>query len=123
MKAKKLALRLTALGLVATTASVLAFAGCGGVDNANPMPTVKDSGTDSTTNHGDSGGQKESGSTDTGGIDTSLPDTGGCKSDSGACNSCYTDAQAAADPYNACSSYTKNCISFDPTRVPTHPTL
>src|SRR5271154_3655804 len=104
MKAKKLALRLTTLGLVAATTSVLAFAGCGGVDNANPMPTVRDSGTDSTTNHGDGGGQKESGGSDGGGTtDTSLPDTGGCKSDSGTCNSCYTDAQAAADPYNACS--------------------
>jgi hypothetical protein len=124
MKPRKLALKLTALGLVAITTSLLGFAGCGGVDNANPMPTVGDSGQDSTTNHGDSGGQKESGSTDAGGTtDTSLPDTGGCKSDSGACNSCYTDAQAAADPYNGCSSYTKNCVIFDPNRVPTHPSL
>jgi hypothetical protein len=122
MKARKLALKLTALGLMVTTASALAFVGCGGV-NANPTPPVKDSGTDSTTNHGDSGAPKESGSGDTGAVDTSLPDTGGCKSDSGACNSCYTDAQAAADPYNACSSFTKNCVSFDPTRVPTHPSL
>jgi hypothetical protein len=61
--------------------------------------------------------------------DTSTPtdapslDTGSCKSDAGTCNSCYSSAQAAADPYNACSQYTANCIKFDSTRVPSHPTL
>jgi hypothetical protein len=123
MNAHKLTLKLTGLAIAATTASVLAFFGCGGTNNGNPMPTQRDSGTDSTTSHADGGGHMDGGGGDTGGMDTSLPDTGSCKSDSSACNSCYTDAQASTDPLNACSEYAKNCVSFDKTRVPSHPTL
>jgi len=53
--------------------------------------------------------------------DVSL-DTGHCTPDSSACNSCYTDAQSLANPYNVCSPYTKNCVKFTGT-VPSHPTL
>lgn len=122
MNAHKLTVRLTALALVATTASALAFFGCGGTNDTNPMPTQRDSGADSTTNHPDGGGQPDGGG-ETGGMDTSLPDTGSCKSDSSSCNSCYTDAQATTDPLNACSEYAKNCVPFDKTRVPSHPAL
>jgi hypothetical protein len=122
---RKITLRLTALALVATTSYVMSSAGCGGTTNSNPMPTLHDSGTDSTTGHPDAGHPRDGGGpTDTGVVDSpGIPDTGSCKSDSSACNSCYTDAQAASDPLNACSEYAKNCVSFDPTRVPTHPTL
>jgi hypothetical protein len=122
MNAHKLTLSLTVLALVATAATV-PFVGCGGTANNNPTPTLRDSGTDSTTNHTDGGNaQSDSSGGDTGGGETSLPDTGSCKSTSSSCNSCYTDAQAATDPYNACSTYTKNCVPFT-TTVPTHPTL
>jgi hypothetical protein len=122
MNAHKLTVSLTVLALVATAASV-PFVGCGGTANTNPMPTMRDSGTDTTTNHMDGGGPpSDSSGGDTGSADTSLPDTGSCKSDASTCNSCYTDAQAATDPYNACSTYTKNCVPFT-TTVPTHPTL
>jgi hypothetical protein len=32
-------------------------------------------------------------------------------------------AGAAMDPQSACSQYTANCVSFEPTRVPTHPEI
>lgn len=126
MNAKqKVTLRLTALALVATTPYLLSVAGCGGTNASNPTPTLHDSGTDSTMGHPDGGHPQDSGgSNDTGAADSpTIPDTGSCKSDSSACNTCYTDAQAASDPLNACSDFAKNCVSFDPTRVPTHPAL
>lgn len=48
-------------------------------------------------------------------IDGALPDAGDCKTDSSACNSCYTPQQ---DPVNGCSPATVNCIKFDSQRVP-----
>ena len=135
MKPRKLALRLTALALLATVPYALSLLGCG---NSNPTPGNPDashapdtSGTDSKT---DTMKQPDTKASDTNppdgivdsGTDTNLPevnlDTGKCTPDSSACNSCYTDAQAAADPFNACSSYTKNCVPFT-TAVPSHPTL
>jgi hypothetical protein len=125
MNARKLSLRLAAFALVATTVSLSFFAGCGGGGGSpNPTPTKRDSGPDST-NHPDTGGNTESGGGDSGkdaGADVGLPDTGSCVSEASTCNTCYTDAQAATDPYNACSPYTANCHQFT-TTVPTHPTL
>jgi hypothetical protein len=136
MKPRKLALRLTALALVTVVSYALSLIGCG---NSNPSPGGPDashapdgSGSDSktdTSKHPDSNAPDTNSSDHVivdSGTDTNLPDvnldTGKCTSDSSACNSCYTDAQAAADPFNACSSYTKNCVPFT-TKVPTHPTL
>ena len=135
MKTRKLALRLTALALVATVPYVLSLVGCG---NSSPIPPGPDashppdgSGSDSKA---DTAKPPDGKTSDTNqpdvivdsGTDTNLPDvnldTGKCTPDSSACNSCYTDAQAAADPFNACSAYTKNCVPFT-TTVPTHPTL
>jgi hypothetical protein len=125
MNARKLSLRLAALALVATTMSLSFFEGCGGGSNSNPTPTKRDSGPDST-NPPDTGGKTDTGgggdSGNDAGADVGLPDTGSCKSEASTCNTCYTDAQAATDPYNACSPYTANCHQFT-TTVPTHPTL
>lgn len=124
MMTPKLA-RVAAIGLAATLASVLAVA-CSGDDNSgNPQPTT-DSGAapDGTTPGDDSStGSDSSTVADTGSIDALSLDTGSCKSDASTCNTCYTAGQAATDPYNACSQYTANCVSFDPTRVPSHPQI
>jgi hypothetical protein len=120
MNARSLAKTLTLPALAAILSTVLISWGCGGGDNSNPAPTVRDSGTDSTMSQPETGGH-DSGAIDAG-HETSLPDTGSCMSDSSSCNTCYTDAQAAADPLNACSTYTKNCVPVTLT-VPSHPTL
>jgi len=113
----------------ATTACLSLFAACSSSNDSNPAPTVRpDSGSkpDAGSSHhpdgGHAGGQ-DGGHTipDTGG-QMNPPDTGSCKSDSGLCNSCYTDAQTAANPYTACSEFTKNCVPFT-TTVPPHPML
>jgi hypothetical protein len=136
MKPRNLALRITAIALVTALPYALSLVGCG---NSNPTPPGPDashppdgSGHDSKA---DTSKQQDSKATDTNvpdnvivdsGTDANLPDvnldSGSCKSDSSACNSCYTDAQAAADPFNACSAYTKNCVPFT-TTVPTVPPL
>jgi hypothetical protein len=117
--------RVAAIGLAATLASALAAA-CSGDDNGgNPQPTT-DSGVtpDGTTSGDDSStGGDSSQTADSSAVDSPSLDTGSCKSDASTCNTCYTAAQAAADPYNACSQYTANCVSFDPARVPTHPKI
>jgi hypothetical protein len=126
MNTRKITLRLTALALLATTSYGFSIAGCGGTNPSNPMPTQHEGGTDGTMSHPDGAGghhPEGGGPGDTGVDSPGLPDTGSCKSDASTCNSCYTAAQAAADPLNACSEFTKNCVTFDPTRVPTHPTL
>jgi hypothetical protein len=127
MSSRRFTLKLAAGALATATAltSLALFAGCGGGDdnNGNPAPTKHDSGTDSSMNHPDTSTNHEGGGgNETGAPETGLPDTGSCVSDSSACNSCYTDAQAATDPLNSCSSFTKNCVPFT-TTVPTHPTL
>jgi hypothetical protein len=118
---------------ITTTLSLLPFAGCSNSSNPSPITTL-DSSADSPT--ADSGGSsKDTGLSDSlvgvdsapeGGREASADavsfDTGGCVSDSSACNTCYDDAQAAANPYNACSAYTRNCVPVALT-VPTHPTL
>jgi hypothetical protein len=124
MNARKLTLGLAVLAVSAATVTVASFVGCGGTANVGPDASTHDSasGMDGTTKDGGGPG-KEGGGQDTGIPDTGLPDTGSCVSDSGSCNTCYTDAQAAADPLNGCSTYTKNCVSFAASRVPSHPTL
>lgn len=148
MNTNKLTLRFGALAFVLTTASVFSFAGCGGDDTTDAGPTPHDSGTDSTKGKEDSGKEagkegKEAGKggdkdvevgddagddggdaqgTDAEGTDAPEDTTISCTSDASTCNSCYDDAQAAKDPYNACSPYTKYCVPFT-TTVPTHPKL
>jgi hypothetical protein len=125
MKTYKLALRFASVALIATVAASLAVACSGDDNNSNPAPTVDSgNGSDGTMQGDDSSTGSDSTSTDTStASDAPSLDTGSCKSDAGTCNSCYTAAQAAADPYNACSQYTANCVKFDPARVPSHPTL
>ncbi len=116
--------RVVAIGLAATLASALAAA-CSGDDNgSNPQPTT-DSGftPDGTTAGDDSSAGNDSSQAESSTVDSPSLDTGSCKSDASTCNTCYTAAQAAADPYNACSQYTANCVPFDPTRVPSHPQI
>ncbi len=120
------------------------FAACSSGGNGNPAPTIRDSGTDSsrkpdgavadtgtghdaghdgtTTTKDGAAGKLDAGVRDAIAIPDVSLDVGSCRSDSGACNSCYTDAQAATNRYNACSAYTKNCVKFT-TTVPAHPTL
>jgi hypothetical protein len=135
MNTHKLTFGIATLALLATTASLFVFTGCSGDDStADSGPTNRDSGvSDSTTGTTDSGKEKKDGTspnsdapveTDAGADasdaseDVVSLDTGMCESDSSTCNTCYTDAQAAANPYNACSPFTANCLKFDPTRVP-----
>jgi hypothetical protein len=138
MNTRKLTFRLGALAFVVTTASVLFFAGCSGDDTNQVTPTQRDSGTDSTTEadsgkeHKDGGGSEKDATngadshTDKDASDASKDavslETGTCKPEASTCNSCYDDAQAAQDPYNTCSAFTKDCVPFTLT-VPTHPTL
>jgi hypothetical protein len=121
MNAKKITLTVAAVALLTTGTSLGLFAGCGSTSNSEPAPTIRDSGPEGTTPHSEAGG-KDSGPTESGPAETSIPDTGACESSSTSCNSCYTDAQAAKDPLNACSPYTTNCVAFTLT-VPSHPTI
>jgi hypothetical protein len=126
-----------------TPVLALALAGCGNSTGGNPTPTIRDSGTDtskvsdasrSDASRSDARPGSGSGSGDATTPPTDAPiadviqipdvslDTGTCVPTSTTCNSCYTDAQAATNPYNACSPYTKNCVPFT-TAVPTHPQL
>ena len=136
MNTHKLTFGVATLALVATTLSLFVSTGCSGDDStADSGPTNRDSGgsSDSTTGTTDSGKEKKDGTspnsdapveTDAGGDASDAPedvvslDTGACVSESGSCNTCYDDAQAAANPYNAGSPFTANCIKFDPARVP-----
>jgi len=130
MNTRKIVLNLGAVSLLALGASLGAAACSGDSSSNNPTPTQTDSGmgTDSTMMMGDDSSTGDSAATtdssmttDSGTVqDTSLPDVGNCMSDASNCNSCYTPSQ---DPLNACSPYTANCVSFDKTRVPSHPTL
>jgi hypothetical protein len=114
----------------------LAPAACSS-DNANPGPTVFDSGADvARSKQPDSTAPDAPGKVDTGAtqtpdgtappshdagvdalpfIEAGLPDVGVCTSDAATCNSCYTPAQ---NPLNGCSAAAANCIPFDNTRVP-----
>jgi hypothetical protein len=123
MNAKKLTLTVATLALVATATSLGLFAGCGSTSNSEPTPTIHDSGpgSDGTTPFPEAG-SKDGGPTESGPAETSIPDTGACESGSTSCNTCYTDAQAAKDPLNACSTYTKDCVPVALT-VPSHPTI
>jgi hypothetical protein len=121
MKARNVTLVLAGPAL-ALALSLTPFLGCGGGGGGNPTPTVRDSGTDSTASHPDTGSGSDASGNNDAAHETSIPDTGSCVSESSACNTCYTDAQAATDPYNACSQYTKNCVPVTLT-VPSHPPL
>jgi hypothetical protein len=139
MNTHRLTLGITILAFFATSASVFAFTGCSGDDTNSAPSTERDSGKDSTTpdsgkidkdggkdkdstaeSDAEDGGDAEDAETadaEDASEDVSL-DTGKCTSDASTCNSCYDDAQAAADPYNACSPFTKNCVKFSASRVP-----
>lgn len=125
MKTPKILLHLAGGALVAMAASSLASA-CSSDNASNPSPTSEDGGNDvtSSSSSGGSGGSSGSSSGGSGSSSGALTDgpppidTGSCQSDSSVCNSCYTDAQAAQDPYNACSIYAVNCTKFDNGRVP-----
>ena len=113
MKSSTLFAPLAAVAIILSAAAGLGA--CSSDDSSNPQPVVRDSGTaaDSTT-----GGDSSTGG-DTGTMmDSAALDTGSCMSDAASCNSCYSPTQNMADPYNACSSATANCIKFDNTRVP-----
>ena len=113
MKTTKLTI---ALATFALTISSAAFVACGGDDSQPAGPQQHDASAPT-----DSGSNPDMGTTHMdGGSDSNIPDTGSCMSDAANCNSCVTPAQ---DPYNACSSATTNCVPFDPSRVPQHPTL
>jgi hypothetical protein len=123
MNTRKITLGLVALLLATSSGSLVFFSGCSSSDdNGNPMPTKRDSGTDTTQS--DTGTGSESGSDAKGDTvsETSLPDVGSCKSDSSSCNTCYDDAEAKKDPLNACSPYTANCVPVSLT-VPSHPAI
>jgi hypothetical protein len=81
-------------------------------DNNNPAPMMTDDGGGSSSSGGGAGSSSSSGGGST--------DDAACGSDAATCNSCTT---SDTDPYNACSSFVTNCIPFDDTRVPAHPTL
>ncbi len=131
MNTHKVTFGIATFALVATAASLLVFTGCGGGDNtADSGPSNRDSGGVDSTTEVDSGKKpgKEAGSSNDGGktkdasADSSKDavslNVGDCAPETTTCNSCYSDAQAAADPYNTCSPYTVNRVPFDPTRVP-----
>jgi hypothetical protein len=111
MKTSKLTIALASFALAISSSS--AFIACSSDDSSQPGPSGHDASTsDSQTT--------DSNNTDSNmNPDTADLDTGSCMSDAATCNSCYTAQQAAADPYNACSSATANCVPFNnATRVP-----
>ncbi len=138
MKTRKTIVHLAAILLAAFGASLAVAACSSDSGNSNPTPTQNDSGMagDSTMPMGDdssTGGDSSMTTDSTSPTDSSMAhdvviDVGSCKSDAGGsfgpvCNSCYTPQQAGQDPLNACSPYTSKCVQFDPSRVPSHPTL
>jgi hypothetical protein len=109
MNTSKLTLRLAAAAAVALLTSV-GFVACGG-DDSTAGPTIDvDSGTHDTGSTQDTGNS----------TDGNNNDVGNCVSDASNCNSCVTPQQ---DRYNACSQYAVNCIPFDNSTVPQHPSL
>jgi hypothetical protein len=117
--------RLATLALVGAVACASAYGCSGDNSNNNPGPSNHDGGgTDSTASSsgGSSGSSSGTVGDSSGGADVPIIDTGTCTSDASTCNSCYTAAQAAQDPLNACAPETVNCIPFTKT-VPTHPML
>jgi len=112
------------LSLVLYLAAVgsAAVYGCSSGDNNNPGPSSHDGGNDSTGSSGSSSSGSSSGSGSGSGSGSSSGSSSGsaCTSDASTCNSCATPSQ---DPYNACSQYTTNCIPFQKSRVPTHPSV
>jgi hypothetical protein len=136
MTTHKLTLGIATLAIAATTTSILLSVGCSNSSSGEPAPT-RDSGSDSTTGDSGNSGSDSGVGTDShvsadaatdapaatdGATDAVSLDTGSCTSEASTRNTCYTDAQAAANPYNACSPYTVNCVPFT-TAVPMHPTL
>jgi hypothetical protein len=125
MNTHKLTVGVATLALVATSTSLLLFAGCSTSSNPAPSSTI-DSSTDSPTPDTSTAGNDtgvaidspvavDSGTdavADTAVVDVVSLDTGSCVSAMSTCNTCYTDAQAAANPYNACSPFTTNCVPF-----------
>jgi hypothetical protein len=121
MNSRKLLVRLATLAGVAAFASATAY-GCSSGDNSNAGPSNHDGGNDATSSGSGSGSGGADSSGSSSGTDAPVIDTGSCQSDASTCNSCYTAAQAAQDPLNACAPETANCIPFTKT-VPSHPTL
>lgn len=130
MKTHELTFGVVTLALVTTATSLGLSVGCSSAANPSPDASAVDS---STTDGSSSADRKNTGSDSR--VDTSDAgeagdaakdvvslDTGKCKSEASTCNTCYSDAQAAAYPYNACSPYTANCVPFTLT-VPSHPEL
>ena len=135
MNTHKVTFGLATLAVVAATGAVVFFAGCSTSSTTNTGPTMDASpGSDASKGSETSTGKKDTGSstdspveTDAGDAAVDVADTGptetpDCGSDSATCNSCLTEAGAIADPYNACSPYTVNCVPFT-TTVPSHPAL
>ena len=130
MNTHKIGVALLGLTLALSTTLSLSSSGCSSTPNNQPDASHFPDGASGSGGTAGSGTKGRGGSSGSGGAsgsggtagDSGLPDTGTCKSDSSSCNSCYTDAQAGADPYNACSPYTKNCLKFSGS-VPSHPTL
>ena len=123
MNTPKSSFRLAAIVMFASVAASVAIA-CSG-DNSNGTPTVDGGMTADSTAPGDDSSMMNSDSSMTtdsnmNPVDSPSLDTGSCMSDAGTCNSCYSAAQASADPYNACSVYGTACQRFDATRVPSH---
>ena len=129
MNSPKLSLRLVYVVLTLAAGATMAYGCSSDSSNNNPGPSSHDGGgTDSTASGSGGGSGGSSGSSSgtvgdsSGGADVPIIDTGACTSDASSCNSCYTAAQAAQDPLNACAPETVNCIPFTKT-VPTHPML
>ena len=123
-RTRNLSLRLTLVASVALFGVVSAYGCSSSSGNGNPGPSSHEGGTDGTASSsgGSSSGGSSSGSSNESGADVPIIDTGSCVSDAATCNSCYSAAQAAQDPLNACAPETANCIPFTGT-VPSHPTL
>jgi hypothetical protein len=120
MKTTTTTLRLAA-ALLLTLASSVGIVACGGDDNAgNPGPTPHDGGMDNTNPMNDAHPGNDVANDTPNPTDSPNDTNPNCMSDAATCNSCVTPMQ---DPYNACSSYTANCIPFMASRVPTHPML
>jgi len=125
MKTQNLAFPVAAGSLLALAIGSFAGACSSNANGGNPAPSTEDSGNDVTSSSSSGSGSSSgtgsdgsSGSSSGGVADATSLDTGSCVSDASTCNSCYTAAQAAADPYNACSPYTTYCTRFDIGRVP-----
>lgn len=140
MKTNQWLVRLTSTLLVIASGAALAVACSSG---SNPAPATNESpdgtasssggssggtsggsssGASASSSGGSSGGSSSGGSSSDAG-DGGVTDAAPCTNDGGDAALCHSCATLTSDPYNTCSSFVTNCVPFNNSVVPQHPSL